>query len=125
MAKLLLVDDTPGSIEPIAKHLGDAGHAVTCVPNGREALVSVLADLPDVILLDLVMPEMDGPTFLEIIRSYLRLQALPVVVLTAMDDSPMIARVQALKVNSVLVRGKASLEEIQRAVEEAAVRVPG
>ncbi len=85
----------------------------------------MLADLPDVILLDLVMPEMDGPTFLEIIRSYLRLQALPVVVLTAMDDSPMIARVQALKVNSVLDRGKASLEDIQRAVEEAAVRLPG
>src|SRR5687768_5947766 len=124
MAKVLIVDDTPGSFEPVAKHLGDAGHAVTCVPR-REALASVLAELPDVILLDLVMPEMDGPTFLEIIRSYLRLQALPVVVLTGMDDSPMVARVQILKVNSVLAKGKASLEEIQRAVEEAAVRVPG
>jgi two-component system, OmpR family, response regulator len=125
MAKILIVDDTPGSFEPIAKYLGDAGHAVTCVPNGREALASVLAVLPDVILLDLVMPEMDGPTFLEIIRSYLRLHTLPVVVLTGVDDSPMVARVQTLKVNSVLAKGKASLEEIQRAVEEAVARLPG
>ncbi len=38
------------------------------------------------------MPEMDGPSFLEVIRSYLRLQSLPVVVLTALGDSPMVAR---------------------------------
>jgi len=35
--------------------------------------------VPDVVLLDLVMPEMDGPSFLEVVRSYLRLQSLPVV----------------------------------------------
>ena len=87
--------------------------------------MSVLIATPDVILLDLLMPEMDGPTFLEVIRSYLRLQSLPVVVLTALADSPMIDRVQHLKVNSVLVKGRASPEDIQRALEEAAVRAPG
>ena len=68
---------------------------------------------------------MDGPTFLEVLRSYLRLQSLPVVVLTTLTDSPMIDRVQHLKVNSVLVKGRASPEDIQRALEEAAVRAPG
>lgn len=109
----------------MAKFLQAAGHEVACVPNGREALASVLAALPDAILLDMLMPEMDGPTFLEIIRSYLRLQSLPVVVLTGIPDSPMVDRVQHLKVNSILVKGKASPEEIRRALEEAAVRAPG
>jgi len=125
MAKILIVDDNTDHCEGIEKILKAAGHAVTCVPNGRDALSSVLSDLPDVVLLDLIMPEMDGPSFLEVVRSYLRLQSLPVVILTALTDSPMLARAQALKVNSVLVKGKASSEDVKRALEEAIVRAPG
>jgi DNA-binding NarL/FixJ family response regulator len=71
------------------------------------------------------MPEMDGPSFLEVVRSYLRLQALPVVVLTALGDSPMIERVQHLKVNGVLIKGKATGEDILKGLEDAMVRAPG
>src|SRR5436190_15270228 len=102
MVKVLIVDDSPDVGDSFGKLLEAAGHQVSVVPNGREALVSVLTSAPDVILLDLMMPEMDGPSFLEVIRSYLRLQSMPVVVLTALADSPMIDRVQHLKVNSVL-----------------------
>jgi CheY-like chemotaxis protein len=71
------------------------------------------------------MPEMDGTSFLEVVRSYLRLQTLPVVVLTALQDSPMVQKAQHLMVNAVLIKGKASLEDIRRAVEEAVSRMPG
>ena len=125
MPKILIVDDNEDARETLAVLFRDAGHAVTCVPNGREALASVLTDLPDVVLLDLLMPEMDGPSFLEVIRSYLRIQSLPVVVLTALGDSPMIDRARALKVNSVLVKGKATPDHVRKAVEEAVVRYPG
>ena len=125
MAKVLIVDDMADSRESLAKVLEAAGHHVSCVPNGREALAVVLAHVPDVVVLDLLMPEMDGPSFLEVVRSYLRLQSLPVVVLTAFSDSPMVDHARLLKVNSILVKGKARSEEIQKAVEEALVRVPG
>ena len=125
MAKILLVDDQPELAAPIVKHLEQQGHSVTCLPNGKEALATVLSDLPDLIILDLLMPEMDGPSFLEVVRSYLRLQSLPVVVLTGLADSPMIDRAQSLKVNSVLIKGKAGLEDIKHAVDEALVRAPG
>jgi CheY-like chemotaxis protein len=125
MAKILIVDDSEDSRESLAVLLRNSGHTVTCVPNGREALTSVLTDLPDVILLDLLMPEMDGPSFLEVVRSYLRIQSLPVVVLTGLGDSPMIDRARALKVNSILVKGKATPDDILKAVEEALVRYPG
>jgi len=125
MVKVLIVDDDPDSGASLGKIMQASGHDVSTVPNGREALMSVLTSAPDVILLDLLMPEMDGPSFLEVIRSYLRLQTLPVVVLTGLVDSPMIERVQHLKVNSVLLKGKASPEDIKKAVEEAAVRAPG
>lgn len=121
----MIVEDNVDSCEPLAKFLERAGHVVRCVPNGREALASVINDPPDVVVLDLIMPEMDGPTFLEVIRSYLRLQTLPVVVVTGLPDSPMVERVRHLKVNDVLVKGKATHEDIRAAVEAAAVRAPG
>jgi chemosensory pili system protein ChpA (sensor histidine kinase/response regulator) len=121
----LIVDDNGDEAETLARLLRAGSHSVATAPNGRNALMQVLQDLPDVILLDLLMPEMDGPSFLEVIRSYLRLQALPVVVLTALSDSPMVERIQALKVNTVLAKGKATPEDIIRAVEQAVGTVPG
>ena len=124
MPFIMIVEDNADACEPLAKFLEKAGHEVKCLPNGKEALAHVLTRLPDVVLLDLHMPEMDGPSFLEVVRSYLRIQSLPVVVWTALSESPMIERARALKVNSILPKGKASFEEIQKAVEEAAHRIP-
>lgn len=125
MAYVLIVDDNADAADTLARLLQTADYEVESVPNGREALAKILARIPDVVVLDLAMPEMDGPSFLEVVRSYLRLQSLPVVVLTGISDSPLIARAQALRVNSVLAKGKASPEEILRAVAEAKARMPG
>jgi len=125
MANVLIVDDHPDTCEALSRFLTVAGHEVHCAPNGKEALVEVIHDAPDVVLLDLLMPEMDGPSFLEVVRSYLRLQALPVVVLTAFTDSPLVDRARNLKANTVLAKGKATSADIQKALEEALVRVPG
>jgi CheY-like chemotaxis protein len=125
MAKIMIVDDDADARESLAILFQNAGHEVYCVPNGREALSLVLTQLPDVVLLDLLMPEMDGPSFLEVVRSYLRIQSLPVVVLTGLAESPMIDRARALKVNSIVIKGKAAPDEILKAVQEAIARYPG
>ena len=124
MADILFVDDTPAAIEPVAKYLENSGHAVTCVTNAREALVEVMAHLPDVVVLDLVMPEMDGASFLQVVRSYLRLKGLPVVVLTGLSDDPMIDRARALHADFILPKAKASMDEIRAAVERALASGP-
>src|SRR5262245_19583298 len=121
MARILIVDDNCDSAEGLAKVFRTTGHDVTCVPNGREALAHVLHQTPDVVLLDLVMPDMDGPSFLQVVRLYLRMHSLPVVVFTGFTDSPMIERALHLKVNSVLVKGRASPAEILKALEAAIV----
>jgi CheY-like chemotaxis protein len=125
MAKILIVDDDEDARESLATFIRGSGHKVDCVPNGRDALANVLVSLPDVILLDLIMPDMDGPSFLEVLRSYLRIQSLPVVVLTGLSDSPMIDRARALSVNSILVKGKASPEDVLKDLEAAIVHHPG
>lgn len=124
MARVLIVEDAFDGTEALSKFLTKAGHNVRAVVNGKEALAAVLDKTPDVILLDLLLPELDGPTFLEIIRSYLRLYSLPVVILTGLPDSPMIERVRNLRVNTILVKGRASLDDIRTAIENAVGRAP-
>ena len=124
MAAILIVDDDADGLEALCSYLTKVGHTVTCVPNGKEALIAVIASPPELVILDMFMPEMDGGNFLEIIRSYLRLQSLPVVVLTGLPDSALVERARFLKVNAILVKGKARLEDILRAVQDELPRAP-
>jgi CheY-like chemotaxis protein len=124
MAYLLIVDDAADGREVLCKFLERSGHEVACVADGREALATILARLPDLVLLDLFMPEIDGAGLLEIMRSYLRLQSLPVIVLTGLPDSPQVERARHLKVNTVLMKGKATLEAILASVNQELHRVP-
>ena len=124
MASLLIVDDDADGREVLCRFFEKAGHQVSCVSNGKEALSAVLANIPDLVLLDLYMPEMDGAGLLEVLRSYLRLQSLPVIILTALPDSPMVERARHLKVNAILYKGKATYQEILASVEQEVHRVP-
>ena len=60
---ILVVDDSPGIVEAVAQVLDEEGYRVRTAANGREALCRVIERLPDVILLDLMMPIMDGWEF--------------------------------------------------------------
>lgn len=124
MAYILIVDDDPDGREVLGKFLGKAGHNVESSPNGRDALASVLTGMPDVLILDLLMPEMDGTGLLEVLRSYLRLQSLPVIVLTGLPDSPKVQQARHLGVNTILVKGKATLDDILAAVNQELPRLP-
>jgi len=124
MSEVLIVDDDLDARSALARFLEKAGHCVKIVPNGREALSAILEKTPDVMVLDLLMPEMDGPSLLEVVRSYLRLQSLPVVVLTAIEEGPLVERARNAKVNCILKKSKATLEEIKSAVETAACEIP-
>jgi CheY-like chemotaxis protein len=124
MAKIMVVDDAPDASEPLAKFLQSAGHTVVVVADGREAMTALLVgELPDVVILDLLMPEMDGPSFLEVTRSYLRLQTLPVIVLTALSEGPLMDRARNAVVNAILLKSKTTYDQILQAVEDSLGRV--
>jgi CheY-like chemotaxis protein len=124
MAKILVVEDSDDFRYALEKYLTRFGHEVTGVADGRDALASVLANTPDLILTDVQMPELDGPSFLEVVRSYLRLHSVPVVVLTGIEDGPLIDRVRAQKVNAILIKSKASLDDVLAAIKLALVSLP-
>jgi len=124
MANILIVDDAKDAAEALARFLEKNGHSVQVVPDGKEALRAVIDDGTDLVILDLLMPEMDGPSFLEVIRSYLRLQSLPVVVLTAVSDGPLLDRVRSAKVNCILIKSQATNDEILNAVNSSLHKIP-
>jgi two-component system sensor histidine kinase/response regulator len=125
MPYVMIVDDARDSVEPLARFLERSGYLVTMMTNAQEAIGEIIRRPPHVLLLDLLMPEMDGAMLLEVLRSYLRLQALPVVVLTGVPDSPMVQRVRDLNVNAVLTKGKATFQEVEAALRLARHHVPG
>jgi len=87
-ANILVVDDDPDTRRIVTTCLAEEGMHTETAANGREALEVLERFLPDLVFLDLVMPEMDGITFLDHIRSDSRHCHLPVVIITAKDLAP-------------------------------------
>ena len=84
-ATILIVEDDPAAREVMHRTLDDAGYVTLEAANGEMALELVAGTTPDLILLDLLMPVMDGFEFLGKIRLEKRLKSIPVVVITAKD----------------------------------------
>ena len=83
--KILVVDDTPMNVKLLVDVLTVKGYAVTTATSGREALESIEKDPPDLVLLDVMMPGMNGYEVCEAVRSNPSTAILPVVMVTALD----------------------------------------
>jgi signal transduction histidine kinase/DNA-binding response OmpR family regulator len=81
----LVVDDEPNARDMLRRGLEKAGWSVLEATNGREALTRLASSAPHVILLDLMMPEMDGFEFLDEFRKNAAWRAIPVMVVTAKE----------------------------------------
>jgi CheY-like chemotaxis protein len=102
VADILIVDDDPSDRGLLAEALRRDGHAVRCLPNGRDALGAMVNRPPDLVVTDVYMPQMDGASFVEIVRAYLRFAELPVVVMTAYPDGLAVNRLRELGVAAVI-----------------------
>ena len=118
MASILIVDDDPDGAEPVARFLRRSGHRVVCSPNGREALSLLTGALPDLVILDMRMPEMDGVGFLHVLRSYLRWQNLLVIIVTAYAEGPHIKEAAEMGVETVFKKGDIDFAHLLAAVDE-------
>jgi CheY-like chemotaxis protein len=86
-ATVLVIDDDPDTVETMRDILEEEGHTVLSATNGLEGLELAAARVPDLILLDLNMPVMDGRTFLDVVRKVPALADVPVVVLSGASDT--------------------------------------
>lgn len=89
MASVVIVEDDPGIRGSLQRALEGQGHAVATCPTGLEALDTVVKVEPEVVLLDLGLPDLDGLTVLGMLRG---VSAVPVIVITARDDDGTIVK---------------------------------
>lgn len=132
MARILVVEDDPGIRTALVRALGERGHTVASADQGMRGLQAAIDDQPDLVLLDLGLPDVDGLRVLSMLRA---VSDVPVVVVTARDDDS--AVVQALDagaddyvakpfgVDQVEARVRAVLRRGGRAAVEPALTVGG
>jgi two-component system cell cycle response regulator len=115
MSTILVVDDTALAREAVAKLLEYEGFTVMRAVHGRDAWAMMYDNAPDLVLLDLMMPEMDGVTLLRMIRRSNRWENLPVVVLTgATDDQKLIQRARELKIQDLVPKATFGFDDLLR-----------
>ncbi|HWQ30623.1 MAG TPA: HD domain-containing phosphohydrolase, partial [Negativicutes bacterium] len=89
---IMIVDDTPFNLEILEEILHGQGYQVAAFPKGEMALRAAVQDPPDLILLDIMMPEMDGFEVCSRLKSDARLQGIPVIFISALDDTANIVK---------------------------------
>jgi putative two-component system response regulator len=87
-SKLMIVDDDPANVKLIQKHLKDAGYANSIsTTDPTKALYIACEQRPDLLILDIIMPELDGLQILQLIRNDRQLQYLPTLIVTASTET--------------------------------------
>ena len=112
MNRILIVEDTPIIREPMARLLTNEGFTVTSAANGLDAIASLEANPVDLVLLDVLMPKMNGVTFLETFRADPRWSDVPVIAVTGVLDSTWLLRLRELDVRTVIQKGRFDLDEL-------------
>jgi signal transduction histidine kinase len=83
---ILIVDDTPANLRLLAEMLSAQGYRVRPAPNGDRALATIRKELPDLILLDIMMPEMDGFEVCRRLKADEHARGVPVIFISALGD---------------------------------------
>jgi CheY-like chemotaxis protein len=113
MQTILVIDDTALAREAVARLLEYEGFRALRAANGKDAYAALYQDTPDLILLDLMMPEMDGVTFLRMLRKSPRWENLPVIVLTgAGDDNHLIDRAKELHIDGLIPKATFGFQDL-------------
>ena len=120
--RVVAVDDNPVVTGLIAAVLERAGYDVEVAPAGGEALVAIQRNPPDLLLLDLEMPGLDGLEVLRILKSEKVCQGVPVIMLTGESDVHYVARARELGAAGYLLkpfRAEHLVAKVRRVLEDA------
>lgn len=120
--KVLVVDDEPKIVQTLQDRLEMNGYEVLAAYDGREGLDMAVDHKPDVILLDIIMPFMDGLQMLEMLRENDGCQNIPVIMLTARSQPSDMERAKKAGIEDYIVKPfnfKELLEKIEVVVEQS------
>ena len=102
MSLIVIIEDNEQSSRLAARLLQRDGHEILVADDGEMGLTTVLANLPDLILVDLGLPDLDGQTVVAMIRQHSALQHIPIIAFTAWPEATARAMVCAYGCDGVI-----------------------
>ena len=114
---ILIVDDDPGTGRLLAVLLRHIGHKAALVTNGRTALEYLSRHRPDLVILDVMMPEIDGLEVLRRVREDPRTADLPVVMFSALNDPDFRETVRARGANDYWVKASIDFRNLEERID--------
>ena len=126
MSVILVVDDTALAREAVSRLLEFEGFQTISASSGKEAYATLYSQRPDLVLLDLMMPEMDGITFIRMLRGHPQWETIPVIVLTGLrDDNQLVSRALELGVTDLVCKATFGVQDLLARIRKAiAARTP-
>lgn len=119
MAKILFIEDEATLQKTIGDALRKEGYEVISALDGETGLRLAQKEIPDLILLDLILPKMHGLVLLEELRKDERTKDIPVIVLTNIEDSQGIEKAITLGAKAYLVKANYTLDEVIKKIKAA------
>ncbi|MCG2706913.1 MAG: response regulator [Candidatus Omnitrophica bacterium] len=121
--KLLVVDDEKDVLETLRKRLSSEGYAVVTASDGEEALVKVKQENPDIILLDLMLPKLNGLEVLKEIRGKYKDKWRPIIIISAKSELESVKDCYNLEADHYLIK-PCTIENILRGIETMVSLIP-
>lgn len=115
---IFIVEDDPFILRVYERKLTNEGFNIVLATNGAEAFERIKDTMPDLILLDLVMPMKDGFELIAELKGDEKLKTIPIVVLTNLRQKKDIERVQSLGVNEYLIKSDNSIQGVVAKIKE-------
>ncbi len=116
MKKILIVEDEEFVSMALRDSLESEGYKVDVVQDGEEVIGHIKKNIPDIILLDLLLPKRDGFSLLEEIKKNPEWKLIPIIVLSNLSDEQGIKRALDMGANDYFVKSQHSIEEILQKV---------
>ena len=119
---VLVVEDNALILGFVNKTVSDAGFKVTSVTNAEDALKSIQEHKPDIILLDIILPGMDGLEFLKTVRKDGELKNIPVVIISNLSGRDDVDKGMLMGANSYLIKSNILPEDVIKKITEVLKR---
>lgn len=118
MKKILVVDDEKSVVDVLTKKLQLEGYEVGVAYDGQEALNKIAKEKYDLILLDIIMPVLDGMSVLRRLKADEATKNIPIIVLTNLQDDEKISEVVIAGQSDYLIKSNYSLDDLMDAVKK-------
>lgn len=118
MAKILIIEDDPLIVKIYSTRLKADGHEVYTAENGEEGWRQAIEHNPDLIVLDVMMPRMDGFGVLEKVKAYDRLKNIPILMYSNLSNEDEMVRAKTMGATEFLVKANLSPTQMIAKIKE-------